>query len=76
VLINGLKAMVYVGDSEVRREDRHGIAEDQVIASVEDPSLAFREMTQAKETLPVLFIYFAYFSCTTFDSAGIMLEAD
>jgi hypothetical protein len=28
MLINGLKAMVYLGDGEVRRENRHGIAED------------------------------------------------
>jgi hypothetical protein len=51
MFINGLKAMVYMGDGVVRRKNRHRIAEDQVIAFVLDSFLAFREMIQAKETL-------------------------
>ena len=43
-----------MGDGEVRRENRHGIAKDQVIASVEDPFLDFREMIQAEETSPLV----------------------
>jgi hypothetical protein len=33
-----------VRDGEVREKDRHGIAEDQVILSVEDPFLPLRKM--------------------------------
>ena len=49
--INGLKAMVYMGDGEVRRKNRHRIAKDQVIASVLDSFLAFREMIETEEAL-------------------------
>ncbi len=76
VFINGLKAVVYMGDGEVRRKNRHRIAEYQVIVTVEDPFLAFREMIQAKETLSSPFIDIPYFGCTTFYSAGIILKAD
>ena len=76
MVVNGLKAMVYVGDGEVRRKDRHGIAEDQVIALVEDPFLNFWEMILAEETLPLPCLLFAYFGCTTVDSARIILKAD
>jgi hypothetical protein len=44
-----------MGDGEVRRENRHGIAEDQVFASVEDPFLVFRKMIQAEETWPLVY---------------------
>jgi hypothetical protein len=76
MFINGLKAMVYMGDGEVRRKNRHRISEDQVVVLVEDPSLVFGEMVQAKETLSLLSVDFGYLSGTTLDSAGIMLEAD
>ena len=65
-----------MGDGEVRRENRHGIAEDQVFASVENPFLAFRKMIQAKETSSVFCIFFAQVSCAALDSSGIVLEAD
>ncbi len=65
-----------MGDGEVRRENRHGIAEDQVFASVEDPFLAFREMIQAEETSPLLCIFFCHAGHTALDSSGIVLEAD
>jgi len=74
--INGLKAMVYMGDGEVRRKNRHRIAKDQVIAPVEDPSLSFGEMIHAKETLPLPYIFFTQNGRAAFDSVGIVLEAD
>jgi hypothetical protein len=65
-----------MGDGEVRRENRHGIAENQIVASVEDPFLAFREMIQAEETLPLVYISFANVGQAAFDSSPIVLEAD
>jgi hypothetical protein len=44
-------------NGEVRREDRHGIAEDQVLTSIENSLLSFWEMIQAEETwLPVFIV--------------------
>jgi hypothetical protein len=63
-------------DGEVRRKNRHGIAEDQVVASVEDPFLAFREMIQAEETWLIVWSFLAYISQATLDSSGIVLETD
>jgi hypothetical protein len=65
-----------MGEGEVRRENRHGIAEDQVLASVEDPFLAFRKMIQAEVTSPLGCIFFAHLSKAALDSSGIVLEAD
>jgi len=64
-----------MGDGEVRRENRHGIAEDQVVASKEDSFLTFREMIQAEETSPLVYIFFAYIGQAALDSPGILLEA-
>jgi hypothetical protein len=64
-----------VGDGEVRRENRHGIAEDQVIVSIEDPFLAFRKMIQAEETMPLPSIFFCHIGRTALDSTGVVLEA-
>jgi hypothetical protein len=44
--------MVHMGDGEVGRKNRHGIAENQIVVSIEDSPLAFREMFQAEETSP------------------------
>ena len=48
-----------MGDGEVGRENRAGIAKNQVFASVKNPFLAFREMRKTKETLPLGGICFA-----------------
>ena len=71
-----LVAMIQMGNSELKRENRHGIAENQVIVSVEDPFLTFREMIQTEETLSLLSISFDPNSHTTCDPFGIVLEAD
>jgi hypothetical protein len=60
MLSDSLTAMAYMGDGEVRRKNRHGIAKDQEIASVENPFLPLREMIQTEETLQVLSIFFTY----------------
>jgi hypothetical protein len=73
---NDLEAMVQMGDGEVRRENRHGIAEDQVIASEEDPFLTFREMIQAEETSPLVYIFFAHIGQAALDPSGIVLKSD
>ena len=65
-----------MGDREVRREDRHGIAEDQIFVSEENPSLAFREMNRAEETAPLVFISFVHLGQAALDSSGIELKAD
>ena len=65
-----------MGDREVRREDRHGIAEDQVIVSIEDSLLALRKMIETEETLPLRSIFFCYISRTAFDPSGVILEAE
>jgi hypothetical protein len=65
-----------MGDGEVRRENRHGIAEDQIIASKEDSFLTFREMIQAEETSPLVYIFFAYISQAALDPSGIVLKSD
>jgi hypothetical protein len=63
-----------MGDSEVRGENRHGIAKDQVVVSVEDSPLAFGEAIQAEEASPFLYIYFPYIGQAALDSPGILLE--
>ena len=65
-----------MGDGEVRRENRHGIAEDQVFASVEDPFLVFRKMIQAEETWLLVYHFFTHVGEAALDSSGIVLEAD
>jgi hypothetical protein len=40
-----------MGDDEVRSENRHGVAKDQIFASVEDPFLALRQTIQTEKTL-------------------------
>jgi len=63
-------------NSELKRENRHGIAEDQVFLSVENPFLTFREMIQAEETLLLISIFFTPDSHTACDPSGIVLETD
>jgi hypothetical protein len=65
-----------MGDGKVRGKNRHGIAEDQVFAPVEDSFLIFGEMVQAEETLPPVSSCSAYLCRTALDSSGIVLEAD
>jgi len=65
-----------MGNGEVRRENGHGIAEDQVFASVEDPFLAFREMLYAKETWPLVYVFSGHIGRTALDSSGIVLKSD
>jgi hypothetical protein len=64
-----------MGDGEVRRENRHGIAENQVVVSVEDSLLAFRKAVQAEETSPLVSIFSSYVGQAALDSPGILLEA-
>ena len=73
---DGLEPMVQMGDDEVRREYRHGVAKDQIFVSVEDPLLAFGQTIQAEETLSLVCFFFAHVGQTTLDSSGIELEAD
>ena len=65
-----------MGNGEVRREDRHGIAEDQVFVAVENPLLTFKQAIQAEETLLLLTIFFCHIGRTAFDPFGIILETD
>ena len=65
-----------MGDGEVRREDGHGIAEDQVVAPVEDSFLGFRETIETEETSSVFCVSFVHASCAALDSTGIVLEAN
>jgi hypothetical protein len=52
MVIDRLRAMIHMRYREVGREDRHGIAEDQVFPSIENPLLAFRELIQTEEASP------------------------
>src|SRR4030042_4247295 len=65
-----------MGDGEVRKENRHGIAEDEVFTSVQDPFLTVGEMIQAEETLPLLCIFFSHIGQAALHSSWIILEAD
>src|SRR5512137_3048405 len=76
VFSDGLAAMLYMGDGEVGRKNRHGIAEDQVFAPVEEPFLCLREMIQAEETSPLVGIFAAHGCEAALDSSRIILEAD
>jgi hypothetical protein len=76
MLLDGLRTVVQVGDSEVRRENRHGIAENQVPTSIEDSLLSFWEMIQTEETRLAVFIVQGRTRRTTFESFAIMLDAD
>ena len=58
------------------REDRHGIAEDQVVAPVEDSFLTFGKMIQAEETGPVVSITSLYDGRTALYPSRVVLEAD
>ena len=71
----GLTSMVQMGDSEVRGEDRHGIAKDQVVVSVEDSPLAFGEAIQAEEASPFVYIFSPYVGQAAPDSSRILLKA-
>jgi len=71
-----LVAMIQMGNSELERENRHGIAENQVTVSIEDSFLTFREMIQTEETRSLLSISFDPNSHTTCDPFGIVLQAD
>jgi hypothetical protein len=73
---DGLAAMLYMGDGKVRRENRHGVAEDQVLASVEEPFLVSREMIQAEETSPLVCTLAVHGCQAALDSSRIVLEAD
>jgi hypothetical protein len=73
---DGLAAMLQMGDGEVGRENRHGIAKNQVFAPVEEPFLPFREMIQAEETSSIVCIFFAHAGQAALDSSRIVLEAD
>lgn len=65
-----------MGDGEVRGENGHGIAENQVFVSVEDSFLAFREVIRAEETSSPVSFCSANLCCTAPDSSGIVLETD
>ena len=73
---NGLAAMVHMGNGEVGSKYRHGIAEDQVFVSIEDPFLIFREVIQAEETSPFICVLLGDVGRAALDSSGIVLEAD
>ena len=76
MFMDGLALMIQMGDDEVRREDRHGIAEDQVVAPVEDPLLPIRETIQAEETGPPFSIFLAHLGLAAPDPSWIVLDAD
>jgi hypothetical protein len=76
IFSDGLGAMVQMGDGEVRRENGHGIAEDQVFASVKDPFLPHGELIQAKEALQPLSIPEIHIGRTALHPSGIILETD
>jgi hypothetical protein len=76
MLTNGLAAMVQMGDGQVRRENRHGIAEDKVITSVKDPFLTLREMIDTQETRSIPDSCFVHVGCTALHPPGIVLESD
>jgi hypothetical protein len=65
-----------MGDGEVGWENRHGIAENQVISSVKDSFLVFRKMIQTEKTLPLLRNVLAHLGCTALDPHGIILKAN
>ena len=65
-----------MGDGEVRAEDRHRIAEDEVFPSEKDSFLVRREVMEAKETSPLLCILFAHVGQSVLDPTGVVLEAD
>jgi hypothetical protein len=52
--IDRLRAMVHMRHGEMGREDGHGIAEDEVFASIENPLLTFGELVQAEEASPLV----------------------
>jgi hypothetical protein len=64
-----------VGDGEVGRENRHGIAKNEVITPIENSFLAFREMIRAEETFPFVPASLTDPGQAAFDSSGVMLEA-
>jgi hypothetical protein len=72
----GLIAVVYMGDSEVGREYRHRIAEDQVIFPIEDSFLVFGKMIQAEKTWLLVSLLPAHFSRAALDPFWIVLEAN
>ncbi len=68
--------MLYMGDSEVREKNRHGIAQDQIFAPVKNSPLAFGEVLQAKKTSSFLYISFSHIGRAALHSTGIVLEAN
>jgi hypothetical protein len=71
-----LRAVVQMGDREVGRENRHGIAEDQVFASIEDPLLGLGEMVQAEKAGTFVSVLIAHGGRAASHPPGVVLEAD
>jgi hypothetical protein len=67
--------MVHMGNGQVGREDRHGIAENEVLASIEDSFLSFREMIQTEKTGAFISPPFTHRGCAALDSSRVILEA-
>ena len=76
VFTDGLAAMVQMGDGEMRKEDRHGIAEDQVLALIKNSFLGFGKMIQAEKTWPLVSITFVNDGRTALHPSGVVLEAN
>jgi len=73
---NGLEAVVQMRNSEVRRENRHGIAENQVLTSVKDAFLFLGKMVQTEETRALVCVFLANVSQAALDPPGVVLETD
>jgi hypothetical protein len=76
VLRYRLWKMIYVGDGEVGRENRRWVAEDQIVASVEYPFLAFGKMIQTEEARPLACILLADCGQGAPHSSSVVLEED
>ena len=71
-----LRAVVQMGDREVGRENRHGIAEDQVFPSIEDSFLGFGEMVQAEKAGTFVSVPIAHGGRAAPHPPGVVLEVD
>lgn len=72
---DSLGMVVETGYGEVKRENRHGIAEDQVFVPVPNPFLLFREMIQAKKAWTIIHRLFSHIGQGALHPSGVVLNA-
>jgi hypothetical protein len=74
--IDPLRPMIHMGHGEMGREDGHGVAEDQVFASIANPLLTLGEMIEAQEASPLTLAFRTHIRGRALEPSGVVLETN